>query len=125
MRSCNCSPPQDGYQSAAFVVLPEGMRKWSSPLPFTAMSERRVPNRPGVYVLLRSESDPSSVLKIASSRSLREAFSQVRLEPAANWPVRPAAFLYFESLSESEEATRFRAEYKQRRGEYPMYNSGF
>ncbi|WP_417485493.1 hypothetical protein [Maricaulis salignorans] len=89
------------------------------------MSERRVPNRPGVYVLLRSESDPSSVLKIASSRSLREAFSQVRLEPAANWPVRPAAFLYFESLSESEEATRFRAEYKQRRGEYPMYNSGF
>ncbi len=101
------------------------MRKWSSPLPFTAMSERRVPDRPGVYVLLRSETDPSSVLKIASSRSLRGAFSQIRLEPEANWPVRPAAFLYFESLSESEEATRFLAEYRDRRGTRPMYNSGF
>jgi|TARA_R110000744_G_scaffold220833_1_gene339664 hypothetical protein len=101
------------------------MRKWSSPLPFTAMSERRVPNRPGVYVLLRDETDPSSVLKISSSRSLREAFSHVRLEPEANWPVRPTAFLYFESLSESEEATRFLAEYRDRRGERPMYNSGF
>ncbi|WP_339737357.1 hypothetical protein [uncultured Maricaulis sp.] len=89
------------------------------------MSERRVPNRPGVYVLLRDETDPSSVLKISSSRSLREAFSHVRLEPEANWPVRPTAFLYFESLSESEEATRFLAEYRDRRGERPMYNSGF
>lgn len=101
------------------------MRKWSTPLPFTAMNERRVPNRPGVYVLLQSEHDPSSVLKIASSRSLREAFKQVAAEPPANWPVRPTAFLYFESLSESEEATRFRAEYKRKRGQLPMYNSGF
>ncbi|WP_339749065.1 hypothetical protein [uncultured Maricaulis sp.] len=101
------------------------MRKWSTPLPFSAMNERRVPNRPGVYVLLRSESDPSSVLKIASSRSLREAFKHVAAEPVGNWPVAPKAFLYFESLSESEEAERFRAEYKRRRGEFPMYNSGF
>tara|TARA_R110002073_G_scaffold69054_7_gene171358 strand:- start:4811 stop:5116 length:306 start_codon:yes stop_codon:yes gene_type:complete len=101
------------------------MRKWSLPLPFSAMNARRVPDRPGVYVLLRSEADPSSVLKIASSRSLREAFKHVAAEPPANWPVRPMAFLYFESLSESEEASRFRAEYKQRRGEFPMYNSGF
>lgn len=89
------------------------------------MNGRRIPDRPGVYVLLRSETDPSSVLKIASSRSLRQAFKQVADEPAANWPVRPTAFLYFESLSESQEAERFRTEYKRRRGEYPMYNSGF
>ncbi len=101
------------------------MRRWSSPLPFSAMNARRVPDRPGVYVLLRSESDPSSVLKIASSRSLRDAFKHVADEPIANWPVAPKAFLYFESLSESEEATRFRAEYKRRRGQRPMYNSGF
>ena len=102
-----------------------GMRNWSTPLVFSAMNSRRVPDRPGVYVLLRAESDPSSVLKIASSRSLREAFKHVAAEPAANWPVRPQAFLYFESLSESEEANRFRAEYKRKRGEFPMYNSGF
>ncbi len=101
------------------------MRNWSAPLAFSAMNSRRVPDRPGVYVLLRSQTDVSSVLKIASSRSLREAFKHVAAEPAANWPVRPEGFLYFESLSEAEEAERFRAEYKRRRGEYPMYNSGF
>lgn len=106
-------------------MLVGGMRNWSKPLPFSAMNERRVPNRPGVYVLLRLEADPSSVLKIASSRSLRDAFKQVAAEPPANWPVRPAAFLYFESLSESEEAKRFLTEYKRKRGQQPMYNSGF
>ena len=101
------------------------MRNWSKPLSFSAANEQRVPNRPGVYVLLRTEIDPSSVLKIASSRSLREAFKQVADEPVANWPVRPQGFLYFESLSESEEAKRFLAEFKRRRGQQPMYNSGF
>ena len=101
------------------------MRQWSKPIPLARLRAREVPNRSGVYVLLRSPSDPSSVLKIGSSRSLREAYARMVEEPTTNWPVTPTGFLWFESLSESEEEIRFLAEFKRKRGEHPMYNSGF
>tara|TARA_R110000868_G_scaffold53249_8_gene167383 strand:+ start:6229 stop:6534 length:306 start_codon:yes stop_codon:yes gene_type:complete len=101
------------------------MRQWSKPIALARLRVREIPNRSGVYVLLRSENDPSSVLKIGSARSLRDVYTRVVAEPDANWPVRPAGFLYFESLSESEEEKRFLAEYKRKRGQHPMYNSGF
>jgi hypothetical protein len=101
------------------------MRRWSSPIPLTGLSQYEVPERPGVFVLLGSVEDPTTVLKIASARSLREAFLRTLDEPIGNWPVTPEGFLFFEAVTETEEATRFLAEYRRKRGHRPMYNSGF
>jgi hypothetical protein len=101
------------------------MRRWSSPIPFSGPRQYEIPERPGVFVLLRSVKDPSTVLKIASARSLREAYLRTLNEPAGNWPVAPEGFLFFEAVTETEEATRLLAEYRRKRGERPMYNSGF
>jgi hypothetical protein len=101
------------------------MRRWSSPITLSGLSQFEVPERPGVFVLLRSVKDPSTVLKIASARSLREAFLRTLDEPLENWPVTPEGFLFFEAVTETEEASRLLAEYRRRRGERPMYNSGF
>ena len=101
------------------------MRNWSEPLPISALMVYRIPDRSGVYVLLQSERDLSAVLKIASSRSLRDTFRVLTLGSAEVWSVKPQAFLYFESISETAEAARFLAEFRRKRGRYPLYNSGF
>jgi len=101
------------------------MRKWSKPVALSRLREFEIPERSGVYVLLGSLEDPSAVLKIGSARSLRRAFTREMEDPPEFRPIQPVGFLYFESVKESEEASRFMEEFRRKRGERPMYNSGF
>jgi len=101
------------------------MRQWSKPIALSRLREFEIPERSGVYVLLGSLEDPSEVLKIGSARSLRRAFIREMDEPSEFRPIEPVGFLYFESVKESQEETRFMEEFRRKRGERPMYNSGF
>ncbi|WP_300531493.1 hypothetical protein [Maricaulis sp.] len=101
------------------------MRRWHKPIPLSSLLKARVPDTPGVYMLLGDESDLSSVLKIAPARSLRAAFERA-LEPADSYqPATPEALMFFETVSETAEAERLLGAYKRKHGQNPILNSPF
>jgi len=101
------------------------MVRWYKPVPLTRLRVDRVPDVPGVYVLLRDEADLSSVLKIGPARSLRRAF-QRELEPSTG-PLSqtPSAMMFYETWADAEEATRLIGEYRRKHGRVPPLNSPF
>lgn len=101
------------------------MRRWHKPIPLSRFYTDRLPDTPGVFVLLKDESQLNSVLKIASTRSLRTAFQRA-LEPCEDYHMaRPAALMYFETWNDVPEAERLLAEYRRRNGRNPVLNSPY
>ncbi|WP_300555755.1 hypothetical protein [Maricaulis sp.] len=101
------------------------MRRWHKPIPLSSLLKARVPDTPGVFMLLAHEADLSSVLKIAPARSLRKAFER-ELEPADGYqPVLPEALMYFETVTETAEAERLLTAYRRKHGKNPALNSPF
>tara|TARA_R110002072_G_scaffold272272_1_gene432406 strand:- start:416 stop:721 length:306 start_codon:yes stop_codon:yes gene_type:complete len=101
------------------------MRQWSAPIALSRFKDHEVPECSGVYVLLQSETDPACVLLIAPAKNLREAYTRELHETKENRPVPGKGFVYFRAAHAAQEADEFLGEYKNRRGERPLYNSGF
>lgn len=101
------------------------MRRWHKPLALAAPHLYKVPDRPGVFVLLEDETRLNSVLKIASARSLRKAFER-ELEPSDEYrQSHPQAMMFFETWSDVPEAERLLQEYRRRHGRNPVLNSPY
>ena len=98
------------------------MRHWHRPIPLTGIIEADLPDGPGVYVLLESESDPSSVMKIASAQSLLRAF-ELEFETHRETDSSPG-FTFFETQDAASEAAAFLAEFETSRGFTPAMNAG-
>lgn len=101
------------------------MRRWHKPIPLSSLYSGRVPDRPGVFVLLEDEANLASVLKISPARSLKQAFQRELEPPAGYQPAHPAAMMYFETWADAAEAERLLAEYKRRHGRHPALNSPY
>lgn len=101
------------------------MRRWHKPIPLSSLLKSRVPDTPGVFMLLADEADLSTVLKIAPARSLRAAFER-ELEPADGYqPALPEALMFYETVTEAAEAERLLAAYRRKHGQNPALNSPF
>lgn len=101
------------------------MRRWHKPIPLSNFQAGRVPDTPGVFVLLEDEGNLASVLKIAPARSLKRSFERELEPPAGYQPAYPTALMYFETFSEVAEAERLLGEYKRRHGRHPALNSPY
>ena len=101
------------------------MRRWHKPIPLSKLYAGRVPDTPGVFVLLEDESNLASVLKIAPARSLSQAFTRELEPPAGYQPAYPRAMMFFETWSDAAEAERLLGEYKRRHGRHPTLNSPY
>ena len=101
------------------------MRQWSAPIALSRFKDHEVPECSGVYLLLKSETDPACVLLIAPAKNLRDAYIRELHEAKENRPVAGKGFVYFPAAHAAREAEEFLAEYKKRRRERPLYNSGF
>lgn len=101
------------------------MRLWSAPIALSRFKDQEVPECSGVYVLLKSETDPASVLLIAPAKNLRESYIRELREAYENRPVPGKGFVYFRAAQAALAADEFLSEFKNRRGERPLYNSIF
>ncbi|MBR9825893.1 MAG: hypothetical protein GYB36_08845 [Alphaproteobacteria bacterium] len=101
------------------------MRRWHKPISLTKLNASRVPDRPGVFVLLESQDRLNSVLKIIPARSLKRAFYDA-LEPNEDYrQAMPRAAMFFETFSDAPEADRLLSEYRRRHGRNPVLNSPY
>lgn len=101
------------------------MRRWHKPIPLSKLHAGRVPDTPGVFVLLEDEANLASVLKISPARSLKRSFERELDPPAGYQPAYPSALMFFETFSEVAEAERLLSEYKRRHGRNPALNSPY